>query len=43
MEYVIPVLISILLSIILAYAWVKGIDYMEQNHKDYKGEDMFED
>jgi hypothetical protein len=23
------------------YRWVKGIDYMTQNHPDYKGDDLF--
>lgn len=24
---------------ILSWSWVKGIDYMRENHPDYKGED----
>lgn len=27
----------------LAYHYVRGIDYMEENHPDYKGEDLFGD
>ena len=25
----------------IAWLWVGGIDYMKQNHPDYKGEDFF--
>ena len=25
---------------LLSWAWVRGIDYMKQNHPDYKGEDF---
>jgi len=24
---------------IISYSWVRGIDYMKENHPDYKGED----
>lgn len=27
----------------LAWLWAGGIDYMRQNHPDYKGEDLFDD
>ena len=27
----------------LCWMWVKGIDYMKENHPDYKGEDLFGD
>ena len=34
-------IIFIVLSIsLLSWAWVKGIDYMKENHPDYKGEDF---
>ena len=23
--------------------WVEGIDYMQKNHPDYKGEDLFDE
>jgi hypothetical protein len=23
------------------WLWVKGIDYMQENHPDYKGDDLF--
>jgi hypothetical protein len=25
----------------LAWLWAGGIDYMKENHPDYKGEDLF--
>lgn len=25
----------------LVWLWVRGIDYMKENHPDYKGEDFF--
>ena len=28
------------ISLLLSYRWVKGIDYMKENHPDYKGEDL---
>jgi hypothetical protein len=24
----------------LAWLWVRGIDYMQENHPDYKGDDL---
>jgi len=27
----------------ISYLWVRGIDYMKENHPDYKGEDLFGD
>ena len=27
--------------IIIVGLWVEGIDYMNKNHPDYKGEDLF--
>ena len=26
--------------VIISYLWVRGIDYMKENHPDYKGEDF---
>ena len=28
---------------IISYLWVQGIDYMKENHPDYKGHDLFGD
>ena len=37
------ILIIIFISSIIAWFWAKGIDYMNKNHPDYKGEDFLED
>jgi hypothetical protein len=37
------VVLSIISLGYLVYKWVKGIDYMINNHFDYKGEDFLED
>ena len=34
---------SAVISAIIAIFWVRGIDYMKENHPDYKGEDLFGD
>ena len=34
------VLMFVVVSII-SYFWVRGIDYMKENHPDYKGDDLF--
>ena len=34
---------ALFLMFSLIYNWVRGIDYMQENHPDYKGEDMFGD
>ena len=31
----------LLVTIIAVILWVNGIDYMKENHPDYKGEDLF--
>jgi hypothetical protein len=28
---------------LLSWRWVRGIDYMMENHPDYKGEDLFDE
>lgn len=28
---------------IITYNWIKGIEYMQKNHPDYKGEDLFDE
>jgi hypothetical protein len=32
---------SFVLAAIVAFFWVRGIDYMKENHPDYKGDDLF--
>jgi hypothetical protein len=34
---------SVILAAIAATSWVRGIDYMKENHPDYKGEDLFDE
>ena len=35
-------IIFIILAIaFLAWAWVRGISHMDENHPDYKGDDLF--
>jgi len=29
-------------TVFLSWSWVKGIDYMKENHPDYKGEDFLD-
>ena len=41
MGYVISFLIIFIISGIIAWRWVAGIDYMKENHPDYKGDDLF--
>ncbi len=36
------VLFIVLLTGGIAWIWVRGIDYMKQNHPDYKGEDFLD-
>ena len=33
--------IAVIAVISTAALWVSGIDYMKENHPDYKGEDLF--
>ena len=28
---------------LISWSWVRGIDYMKENHPDYKGEDLFDE
>lgn len=37
----IVIIIILLISGLIAWRWVKGIDYMHKNHPNYKGEDLF--
>jgi hypothetical protein len=34
------ILFMVLATALLSWSWVKGIDYMKENHPDYKGEDF---
>lgn len=41
MSYVVGIGCSALLAAIVSFVWVRGIDFMKENHPDYKGEDLF--
>lgn len=41
MNYLIAIGISVFISAIISYFWVKGIDHMQKNYPDYKGDDLF--
>ena len=35
--------ISFILAAIIAVLMISGLNYMEKNHPDYKGEDLFDE
>jgi hypothetical protein len=35
------ILIILIIIVPLSVLWVRGIDYMSNNHPDYKGNDLF--
>ena len=39
-SYIVGIGGSFVLATICALFWVRGIDYMKENHPDYKGEDF---
>jgi hypothetical protein len=40
MEYVILFGVMMIVIGFISWRWVVGIDYMQKNHPDYKGEDF---
>jgi hypothetical protein len=42
-EILISISIILVISSIISYFWVRGIDYMDKNHPDYKGYDLFDE
>jgi hypothetical protein len=40
MGYLIGIGMSFGLAAIIAFFWVRGIDYMKEHHPDYKGDDF---
>ena len=34
---------ALILCVSLVYNYIRGIDYMQEHHPDYKGEDLFDD
>jgi hypothetical protein len=41
MGYILVYGIMFIVVALISWQWVKGIDYMQKNHPDYKGEDLF--
>jgi len=39
----ITILFSFILSAIISFLWVRGIDKMKKDHPDYKGDDFMKD
>ena len=35
-------LLMVTVVAIISYLWVRGIDYMKENHPNYKGEDFLD-
>ncbi len=42
-EMLISISIILVISSIISYFWVRGINYMHENHPDYKGYDLFDE
>ena len=40
MEHFLVFLVMAIVIGIIAWRWVEGIDYMQKNHPDYKGDDF---
>jgi hypothetical protein len=40
-SYIVGIGCSLLLAVIISILWVRGIDYMKENHPDYKGDEFF--
>ena len=34
------VIVMVIVTALISWSWVRGIDYMKENHPDYKGEDF---
>jgi len=43
MGIVIGIVGSFILAAMVAIFWIRGIDYMKENHPDYKGKDFLDD
>lgn len=41
MEQLIVILTILVVCSFISIIWVNGIDYMQKNHPDYRGEDLF--
>ena len=40
---VVVIIFVVTATALLSWSWVRGIDYMKENHPDYKGEDLFDE
>ena len=36
------IIFMVLGTALISWSWVRGIDYMKENHPDYKGEDFLD-
>ena len=43
MATVISIVSIFVINSLIAWRWVKGIDYMDKNYPDYKGDDLFDE
>lgn len=43
MTQLVVLLVFLFVLFPVAYMWIGGIDYMNKNHPDYKGEDLFDE
>lgn len=41
MEYLPIFALMFIVVALISWRWVQGIDYMNKNHPDYKGDDLF--
>jgi hypothetical protein len=41
MEYLPVLALMFIVVAFISWRWVEGIDYMQKNHPDYKGDDLF--
>lgn len=42
MEYIPVFGLMFVVVALVSWSWVRGIDYMQENHPDYKGEDFLD-
>ena len=38
--WIIFIILALFILLLISSLWVDGIDFMDKNHKDYKGEDF---
>jgi hypothetical protein len=43
MELVISIFVCVVVSVFIGIQWVNGINYMQDNYPDYRGEDLFDE